>query len=186
MQDDDDSNNLFRHRIYNRYVIARYKRLISTITSSHGYRERRNLYYAAFTELQKHTPSSPTSFLCYTTMLIRWWRAVVRPVGRGRTWWSGRRWWTVRPRGWWSWWPWWWRRCKRIRWWWVVPRRRRRPWWPWWSRWPRWRWWCKRIVWWWWPPWWPWWGRRIRIVWWRRMPVVCHVLETSGRKCYRS
>lgn len=67
MQDDDDSNNLFRHRIYNRYVIARYKRFISTITSSHGYRERRNLYYAAFTELQKHTPSSPTSFLCYTT-----------------------------------------------------------------------------------------------------------------------
>ena len=67
MQDDDDSNNLFRHRIYNRYVIARYKRLISTITSSHGYRERRNLYYAEFTELQKHTPSSPTSFLCYTT-----------------------------------------------------------------------------------------------------------------------
>lgn len=29
--------------------------------------ERRNLYYAEFTELQKHTPSSPTSFLCYTT-----------------------------------------------------------------------------------------------------------------------
>ena len=67
MQDVDDSNNLFRHRIYNRYVIARYKRLIRTITSSHGYRERRNLYYAEFTELQKHTPSSPTSFLCYTT-----------------------------------------------------------------------------------------------------------------------